>query len=87
MEQHIFADSPEIQTLIGELHPALRWAAREPYGAQALVFALLLDRDAAIRKACHEFGYTQAEVAAATGLHYSSVSKILRKWDNSRFKI
>ena len=36
-------------------------------------------RDAAIRKACHEFGYTQAQVAAATGLHYSSVSKILRK--------
>lgn len=38
------------QTLIGELHPALRWAAREPYGAQALVFALLLDRDAAIHR-------------------------------------
>lgn len=26
-------------------------------------------------KACHEYGYTQAQVAAATGLHYSSVSK------------
>ncbi len=38
------------QTLIGALHPALRWAAREPYGAQALVFALLLDRDAAIHR-------------------------------------
>lgn len=38
------------QTLIGELHPALRWAAREPYGAQALVFALLLDRDAGIHR-------------------------------------
>jgi DNA-directed RNA polymerase specialized sigma24 family protein len=37
------------------------------------------NRDAAVLKACHEFGYTQAEVAAATGLHYSSVSKILRK--------
>jgi Zn-dependent protease with chaperone function len=36
--------------LIGELHPTLRWAAREPYGAQALVFALLLDRDAAIHQ-------------------------------------
>lgn len=32
-------------------------------------------RDAAIGKACHEFGYTQAHVAAATGLHYSTVSK------------
>jgi REP element-mobilizing transposase RayT len=36
-------------------------------------------RDAAIGKACHEFGYTQAQVAAATGLHYSTVSKIIRK--------
>ncbi len=38
------------QSLIGALHPALRWAAREPYGAQALVFALLLDRDATIHR-------------------------------------
>ena len=38
------------QSLIGELPATLRWAAREPYGAQALVFALLLDGDAAIRQ-------------------------------------
>ena len=38
------------QSLIGALHPTLRWAAREPYGAQALVFALLLDRDAVIHR-------------------------------------
>lgn len=36
-------------------------------------------RDAAIRKACHVYGYTQTHVAAATGLHYSTVSKIIRK--------
>ena len=36
-------------------------------------------RDAAILKACHVYGYTQAHVAAATGLHYSTVSKIIRK--------
>ena len=43
-------------------------------------------RDCAIAKACLEFGYTQAQVAAATGLHYSTVSRILRRED-SRFKI
>lgn len=37
------------QTLIRELPATLRWAAREPYGAQALVFALLLDGDEGIR--------------------------------------
>jgi putative transposase len=36
-------------------------------------------RDAAIFKACHEYGYTQAQIAAATGLHYSTVSKIIKK--------
>ncbi|MCO5763349.1 MAG: M48 family metalloprotease, partial [Chromatiaceae bacterium] len=38
------------QTLIRELPATLRWAAREPYGAQALVFALLLDGDEGIRQ-------------------------------------
>ncbi len=36
-------------------------------------------RNAAIVRACLEFGYSQAEVAAATGLHYSTISKIMRK--------
>lgn len=44
-------------------------------------------RDAAILKASHEYGYTQAQIAAATGLHYSTVSKIIGKKHNSRFKI
>lgn len=44
-------------------------------------------RDAAILKACHEYGYTQAQIAAATGLHYSTVSKIIGKTQNSRVKI
>lgn len=35
-----------------------------------------LDRDAAILRACQEFGYTQTQIAAATGLHNSTVSKI-----------
>jgi DNA-binding transcriptional regulator YbjK len=44
-------------------------------------------RDAAILKACHECGYTQAQVATTTSLHHLPVSKIIRKLDNSRFKI
>ena len=38
-------------------------------------------RDVAILKACRTFGYTQAQVAVATGLHYSTVSKIIRKME------
>ena len=44
------------------------------------------ERDRAILKACLEFGYSQAQVALATGLHYSTVSRIIKR-DNSRFKI
>ena len=36
------------------------------------------ERDNATAKACLEFGYTQAQVAAATELHYSTVSRTLR---------
>jgi len=44
------------------------------------------ERDRGIVKACLEFGYSQAQVAAATGLHYSTVSRIIRR-EESRFKI
>ncbi len=40
------------------------------------------DRDKAIVKACLEFGYTQAQVAVATGLHYSTVSRIVRRGES-----
>jgi REP element-mobilizing transposase RayT len=35
-------------------------------------------RDEAIRRACLEFGYTMAAVARAAGLHYSTVSKVIK---------
>jgi Zn-dependent protease with chaperone function len=38
------------QSLIGHLPAALHWAARESYGARALVYGLLLDRDTEIRR-------------------------------------
>lgn len=34
-------------------------------------------RDAAIHKACLDFGYTMAATAQAAGIHYSTVSKII----------
>jgi hypothetical protein len=44
------------------------------------------EQDLAIGKACHDFGYTQAEEAAAA-LHYSTVSQVGGKEEKSRFKI
>ncbi len=35
-------------------------------------------RDEAIRKACLEWGYTMAATARAAGIHYSTVSKIIK---------
>ena len=50
------------RSLVNELSPTLRWAAREPYGAQALVFALLLDQDPAIRQRQSDHLETHLEV-------------------------
>ena len=44
------------------------------------------ERDRAVVKACLEFGYSQAQVALATGLHCSTASRVT-SWDNSRFEI
>jgi putative transposase len=35
-------------------------------------------RDAAIHRACLEYGYTMAAVAREAGIHYSTVSKIIK---------
>ncbi len=35
-------------------------------------------RDEAIRKACLEFGYRMAATAREAGIHYSTVSKIIK---------
>ena len=40
-------------------------------------------------EAYRQHGYTMREIAAAAGLHYSSVSKIIKQWEqraNSTFK-
>jgi hypothetical protein len=40
------------------------------------------ERDRAVVNACLEFGYSQAQVALATGLHYSTVSRIVRRGES-----
>jgi len=47
------------QSLIGTLSPALHWAAREPYGARALVYALVLDRNTEVRR--HQLVYLEEQ--------------------------
>lgn len=43
-------------------------------------------RDEAIYAAYRSGGYKMAELARYFGLHYSSVSKIIRRWEDSKFK-
>lgn len=43
-------------------------------------------RDETICEAYRSGGYTMSELAEYFGLHYSSISKIIRKLDDSRFK-
>jgi hypothetical protein len=35
-------------------------------------------RDAAMRRACLEYRYTMAAVACEAGIHYSTVSKVIK---------
>ena len=42
------------------------------------------ERGAWMAVACDEHGYTLAEIAAEAGLHYSSVSKIVKAWREGR---
>jgi transcriptional regulator with XRE-family HTH domain len=37
-----------------------------------------LARDAAMRRACVEYGYTMAAVAREAGIHHSTVSKVIK---------
>jgi REP-associated tyrosine transposase len=61
--------------------PLARRQARPP-GLKSLFSARVRQdkpqRDAAIHRACLEYGYTMAAVARAAGIHYSTVSKIIK---------
>ena len=70
-DKSVFKEIPRVQ----------RFADRPPLEEIVPVTGSRADRDAAILRACQEFGYTQTQIAAATGLHNSTVSKIIRKME------
>jgi putative transposase len=63
-----------------EIPRAQRWAHRP--GLKITFSARVRQdkpvRDAAMRRACLEYAYTMAAVARVAGVHYSSVSKVIR---------
>ncbi len=65
-----FKEFPRAQRLMNR--PALE--ALFPFGAKANKTV----RDEAIRKACLAYGYSLAEIARAAGVHYSTVSRVLK---------
>jgi REP element-mobilizing transposase RayT len=66
--------------LLSEVPRVQRFAGRPDLSALFTEPGLNLktERDRLIRIACEEYGYTMTEVARHLGLHYSTVSKILK---------
>ena len=63
-----------------EISRAQHWAHRP--GSKSLFSARVRQdkpaRDAAMRRACLEYGYTMAAVAREVGIHYPTVSKVIK---------
>jgi hypothetical protein len=76
-EKTTFKEVPRIQRF-ADL-PSLDSLLKDRYGRQ--------ERALAIGQACLDFGYTQAQVAAATELHYSTVSRIVGREEKLRLTI
>lgn len=66
--------------LLGEVPRVQRFAGRPDIAAIFMEPGLSLktERNRLIRIACEEYGYTMTEVARHLGLHYSTVSKVLK---------
>jgi putative transposase len=66
--------------LLGEVPRVQRFAGRPEFAAifTEPVLCLKAERNRLIRIACEEYGYTLSEVAQHLGLHYSTVSKVLK---------
>jgi len=56
-----------------------RFAARPSLNELLPAFRDLNERNAAIRKACLDHGYTMAEVAAHLGLHYITIHRAMKR--------
>lgn len=69
------------RSLIAELPPAVKGAAHEPYGASALIYALLLDRGPEVRFRQFEYLYKQATPGA-----YTLMQKLLSDIDGIDIK-
>jgi putative transposase len=65
---------------LGEVPRARRFAGRPHIAAifAELDISLKTERNCMIRIACEHYGYTMTEVAQHLGLHYSTVSKVLK---------
>jgi putative transposase len=63
-----------------EIPRAQRWAHRPRLKSlfSARVRQDKPQRDAAMRRACLEYGYTMAAIAREAGIHYSTVSKVIK---------
>ena len=66
--------------LLGEVPRVQRFAGRPEFAAifTEPVLSLKAERNRWIRIACEDYGYTMTEVARHLGLHYSTVSKVLK---------
>jgi len=66
--------------LLGEVPRVQRFAGRPELAAIFTEHGLTLktERNRLIRIACEEYGYTMTAVARHLGLHYSTVSKVLK---------
>lgn len=79
-----FAERMRIHVGAGEtLHevPRAQLLAHRPALGELFADPARLDkasRDAVITRAHREFGYSLAEIARATGIHYSTVSRVIK---------
>jgi len=87
--QHVFGENDFVESLgeyvkgrkqIPEISKSQRFMNKPPLGDifRSEVFGDRQKRDERIRKAVLEHGYTQREVADHLGMHFTSVSRILR---------
>jgi len=70
----------EKMRLLGEVPRFQRFAGRPEFAVifTEPVLSLKAERNRLIRIACEDYGYTMTEVARHLGLHYSTVSKVLK---------
>lgn len=69
-DTRLLSEVPRVQRFAGRLDIAAIFTESES--------SLKAERNRLIRKACEEYGYSMTEVARHLGLHYSTVSRVLK---------